>query len=297
MDPILAGDSTELITSADARSMALWADDKKKAFVDTFKSRAKVAAYILQLTAHTIMTKAMDRRFISYKHQKQINQVSVSDPYDRVFEQGYWQHRSTVGGRNPQELQKIAAERADDVLKKLPVLKDAVKIIDNDTFKLIEDHKALKEVFEANQEKLNDLSEPVVMSELDQNMTLGEFKKYIKKLQESKQALLTEVSKQGRELQEMDATIYKKLYNGLPGLSDAIVKVINEHYERITALDSTIRRVEERVQFGDSVEALQMLEYFEKDEVTVSDTIQAEFTAALEQLKLSVKTRRLKAKK
>jgi hypothetical protein len=102
----------------------------------------------------------------------------------------------------------------------------------------------------------------------------------------------------GEELQEMEIRISKALYAGIPGISDAIIKVINEHYERITALGNMCRRVSERVAFGDSAEALSLLSFFEKDEATVSDTIQAEFDAALVKLNLTkTAVRKLKAAK
>jgi hypothetical protein len=98
---------------------------------------------------------------------------------------------------------------------------------------------------------------------------------------------------------ELDNQINKALYLGLPGLSDAVIKVVADHLERAVAFDQTTRRVTEKVLFGDSEAAMELLKGFERDEVTVSDNIKAEFSAAMLKLGIAAgkKTRQLKAKK
>ena len=57
----------------------------------------------------------------------------------------------------------------------------------------------------------------------------------------------------------MDTGIRAFLYHGLPGLFDAVVKVVNDYMERATAFSALNRRVGEQVQFCDSEAALEML--------------------------------------
>lgn len=292
-DQLLDVNTSALITASDAKTMALWADDKKKDFIKTFKKRVEAATFILYQTAKELCDAAISRRFISRKHAHSIKYI---EPRSRNYA-CYSGSGQIIGDRSYDELIKIAKERAEDIIKKLPALKDAVKVIDAETFRLIEEHKDLKDALSAKNEKLMELSEPVVMAELDQNMTLKEFQAYVKKLHADKAKLQYDVYAEGRKLQELDITISKRLYAGLPGISDAIILVINEHYERITGLETTCRRVEERINFGDSPEALLLLEHFEKDELAISDKIQAEFDAALAKLNLSKKTKKLAAKK
>jgi hypothetical protein len=292
-DQLLDSNTTALITASDAKTMALWADDKKRDFIGTFEKRVEVATFIVYQTAAELTNAALERRFISRKH---LNSIKTTSPTNKSH-RGYYYQGDLIGGRSYDELFKIAKERAADIIKKLPALKDAVKIIDAETFKLIEEHKELKDKLTAKNEKLMELSEPVVMADLDQSMTLKEFQAYVKKLHADKAKLQSEIYADGRELQERDITISKRLYAGLPGISEAIISVINEHYERITGLEATCRRVAERVSFGDSPEALSLLEHFEKDELTISDKIQAEFDTALAKLNLSKKTKKLTAKK
>ena len=295
-DQLLNGDSTALITASDCRSIAMWDEGKKKEFIRTFEERVEVASYILNQTAHCITQKATSRQFLSYKHQSRIKPVNALKLTAQQVHNGpYYNY---LGGRPQQELDKIAEERAEDIIKKLPALKDAVKIIDQKTFDLIEEHKALKETCEKKNERLQELSVEIRLSDMEQDMTIGEFRNFVKETHKKKEILKTELYVMGQNLQSMETTIAKNLYAGIPGISDAIIAVINEHYERIIALENMSRRVSERVAFGDSDEALSLLEFFEKDEAVVSDNIQAEFDTALEKLHLSKQAvKQLKAAK
>jgi uncharacterized protein YoxC len=289
-DVLLNSPSEALITISDTRSIVNWDDNKKKEFILTFKQRTDVALFILEATAEQIRSKAESRRFISYKHRNMIQEVCP-----HYFTSG-GHYYNDVSGRSAQELRRIAEERADEIIKKLPSINTAVKIIDAATFALIEKHTALQEELQKKKDKLYELADEINLNDLNQDMTIGTFRRMVKKLESDREKLIAEVTSEGKELQELDITISKKLYAGIPGISEAIVKVINEHYERITALQAMTRRVEEHINFGDSKEALDMLSHFEKDEVTVSDTIKAEFDAALDKLKLS-KVKKLSAKK
>jgi hypothetical protein len=291
-DVLLDSSSSDLIVAADTRPISTWDEGKKREFIDTFKKRTDVALYLLKNTANYITEKATNRRFISQKHYKDIK--TVYPVYFDMKNTGW--NPPSISGRSTTELEQIAENRADDVIKKLPALKTAVKIIDTETYALIEKHAAAKNALQVKKDKLDELAEEINLGELDQTMTVGALRAMLKKIEKTRDTLLHEISAEGRELQEMDILISKKLYAGIPGISEAIVKVINEHYERITALQAMTRRVEERIQFGDSKEALDMLAHFESDESTVSDNIRAEFDAALEKLKV-FKVKRLASKK
>jgi len=75
----------------------------------------------------------------------------------------------------------------------------------------------------------------------------------------------------------------------LPGLSEAVVKLITQYTDKATAFSALNRRVAEQVQFGDSEAALSMLKSFEKDEATVSSEVREQFDQALEALKAAAK--------
>jgi hypothetical protein len=101
--------------------------------------------------------------------------------------------------------------------------------------------------------------------------------------------LIAKLDEIGKEGQSLDSRINKFLYNGLPGLSDAVIRVVIEYIERYTGFSALNRRVAEQVKFGDSEAAMEMLRTFEKDEVKVSSDIQGQFDAALDALKVAAK--------
>jgi hypothetical protein len=286
-DNILENGQTAIISASEARSMSTWTDEKKDEFVKTFKLRTEAALYILATTAGYLHERGVRRRFLSGKHEKLINEVVPNALHHD--DDSYYKERTLYGGRTHDEITEIASKRADEILANLPPLKQALNVIDTATAKMIDEHEALQKKLQVLKDTLDDLSGAVDMSDMDQKMTIGEFRKHINDIKTKKKKLLAELSEGGAELQKLDVTISKNLYSGIPGLSDALIKVINEHYERITALRAVTRRVEEKVKFGDSPEAVTLLEHFEKDEVEISTAIKAEFDAALQKLNLSKK--------
>lgn len=274
-DSILENNDAQLILASETKSMALWSETKRDEFVDTFTKRANAAAMILILTADTIWERAANRKFVGGKHYSKVKRVCLE--YGQKYD------------RNYNELKEIAEQRAAEILKNLPPLKQAVQVIDPDTAKLIDERDTLQADMQVKKDKLDDLSEIVSLDELDQKMTIGDFRKLVKSRQREKSDLLHELTQDGYRLQGLEETITKRLYSGIPGLSDSIVTVINEHYERVTALLALNRRVAERVKFGDSAEALTLLEHFEHDEVKVSEKVGAEFAKALDILNVSKK--------
>jgi hypothetical protein len=302
IDPLIDTNPSHVLAKIEGAEIAGWSDARRNEFCEVFGNRVKVARYLLVKTAHIIMESAKRRRFISDKHDRDIfkgfkvDRFYGSDPfrsfyvYDTLM--GLNQstiNSDTVGGRSIDTLGPIADQRAKEILKSLPPLARAVEIIDVETARKIDRRDKLLKDGEKVKEGLDEVCGTIVMEDLDQGMTLGAFRKMVKDRDDKRRAIITklnEISKEGRELEE---SIARKLYAGLPGLSEAVVDVIRTHLEQSLALDATSRRVEEQVKFGDSEAAVEMLRHFEKDEVQVSEKVKHQFTAALEALKLSVK--------
>jgi hypothetical protein len=141
-------------------------------------------------------------------------------------------------------------------------------------------------------DELAEVGDKVSMSDCDQDMTIGAFRKMIKDRDAKKRSLVAQLDEIGKEGCALEAAIGKALYAGLPGLTEAVIKVVNNHNDRATALCQVMRRVEEKVMFGDSAQALEILSTFEKDEVSVSEEVRAEFGLAMEKLSLSKKRTR-----
>jgi hypothetical protein len=301
MDTENLKDQLALVSKAETEGMATWSEDKRKDFSALFEQRANVTRYLLLKTAERILETAMNRRFISSKHLQRDFDVSQTNSlfnYRSLADKGcnpY--HAFTVGGRSTDELDALATSRAEAVLEELPPLKDAVKIIDPLTAKKIDQRDVLIKKVKLLKEKLEELAGPIVMGEVDQAMTVGAFRQMVKDRTKKRNSLVETMNEVGEEGTSLDQAINKALYEGLPGLSDAVIAVAKQHSERATALSATTRRVTERVIYGDSKTALELLKGFERDEIEVSAEVKAEFAGALEKLKLIGAKKKAKARK
>lgn len=262
-------------------AMALWSENKKELFVQTFTERGDAARYILEQTAQEVLRFAQNRKFISQKHIDLFNERTHNRDRTAIpYKDG------RIGGRGVDELRSLSTERAKAILSSLPSLKKAVEIIDPDVGKMIDKREDLLAKGDVLRQKLEDLPVEIRMSDMDENMTLGEFRKLVKDTAKKRKELLDQLNELGKEGLEIEDKINTRLYAGLPGLSDAVIRVAQEHMDRSKALDQMTRRVGEQVRFGDSKAALDLLKGFEKDEVAVSAEIKAEFSAAMAELKL-----------
>lgn len=274
--------------------MATWSDEKRREFVDLFTSRVRVSQYILARTASIVIAKAADRHFISSKHSNALeigqygSSTDISRYYDVVSDSpGYCRNSSLVGGRATSELESIADERAETILSNLPSLKAAVQILSPDIAKAIEKRDQILMQGKDLVDQVHGLSDELDLDDFDQKTTIAEFRKSLKERRTKKRKLMLEIDELGKEGEELNTKINKFLYAGLPGLSDAVVSVVKEYVEQITAFSTMSRRVGEQVQYGDSTAAVTLLSTFEKDEVSVSEDIAVKFGAAMEALKLA----------
>jgi hypothetical protein len=231
-----------------------------------------------------VLCGAQQRKFISPKHIATIK----GNPHTCY----------NLDGRSHSELGEIAQKRADAILRELPPLKEAVQIIQPEVARKLDRLAVLKEEANTLFTRLTELAEPIDMADAEyQKWTVAGFRDFVqRRLDERKETgrKLDDLAEKGTALED---EINKALYAGIPGLSEAVIKTINDLLEREKALDEVTRRIEERVMFGDSKAALEMLQRFEKDEVTVSDDVRAEFRKALEALKVQRKQLRSKGKK
>lgn len=259
-----------------ATSMVAWSDDKRKQFCGLFEDRSSAAYEILFLTACAIYDSAKNRHFIP----------AAPSFHEKLFGNFRNHYRSSVGGRSHEELRQIARDRAKTILDTLPASRDAVEVIDSETAGKMRKKEKLDEKLAELQAELEDLPCEIKMSEMDQSMTLGQFREYVELEVEKRKKVMATVQRVGGQARALEVEISKKLYHGLPGLKEAVAKVITAHLERATFLNATTRRVVEKVTFGDSEEAMTLLSGFEQDELKVSDSVKAEFAGALEALNL-----------
>lgn len=284
------------LSQVDDATIAQWSDEKKKEFVTTFQARTRAARYILEKTAQIVIQEALTHHYISEKHVSNVWKLQNvnADLFDASTSSQIHFGHTSVGGRNTEQLDEIARERAEAILKELPPLQQAVQIISPETAEMIVRRDEIVKEGNKLTDRLEEISEPISMADIDQKMTVGEFRQMVKNIKKERMQLISQLNELGEEGSELENKINKNLFKGLPGLSDAILNVATSHAEKSLALDEMGRRVGEKVQFGDSAAALELLHHFEEDEVKVNDSIKAEFKSAMEKLQLSSKsTRRL----
>lgn len=280
--------------------LATWSDEKKNAFVATFQQRIKVARAILEVTACHILEKARERSFLSEWHtrkDKRLQDVARSDR-KRYYDLRHGAYApSTIGGRGFQEIHDIGVARGDAIIQELPGLSAAVQIIDPETAEKIKKVKALSAQGNKLLEQIEALSEPIRMSQLDQNMTVGAFREMVKVQDKKRAGLRDKATDVANEAQALQKDVDFKLFKGLPGLSDAVIDTVISLVDQSTALGTLDRRVEEQVKFGDSAEAMRLLEHFEEDEKEVSKSVAARFAEAMQTLRAKGKSMGLKVRK
>lgn len=279
---------TALATSLNQDAIATWSDEKRKDFVRVFEDRVRATRYILLATANIVLNRATEKQFITQYHIQALR-ASTRIP-DQEYDKGHHVYR--VGGRPSSELDEIAKAKADEIISKLPGLSAAVRIISPAIAADIEKKNNLRKKGTKLFEETEILAQPVNMAELDQTMSLGDFREFVRKRDRDRRRKCDELDEIGKEIKELETRINAFLYKGLPGLSDAVIDVVKSYVEQVTAFDTLNRRVAEKVLFGDSEAALDLLRGFEKDEVEVSEGIKAKFDAALEVLKVSSQTRK-----
>lgn len=291
-------DEGEILSTLKGESVSItsWSDTKKSDFVDLFNRRSKVAQYILLTAAHTIVNKAREKYYIGQKLAVELLESMTPDStlYDRRADR-HWNDPVTVGGRSITELGEIAQERAELVINELPPVRKALDIIDPATSKMMARKLEILEAMKVLRNKVEAIACVIDLTDPDvQNLTVKEIRARVKEQERKKEALIHELTDLGKEGVELNNSINKRLFNGIPELSTAIKDVVVQYIDRAKALQATTRRVEERIKFGDSEEALELFRAFERDEASISDTVKTEFLNALERLNLKTKKKALK---
>lgn len=278
-----------LVNTAETQGMEKWSEDKRREFSTLFNDRSEAARFIFMKTAQIMWDRALERRFVSEFHTSKLDVNFDYASFRRETNDGNYRRfeiPAFIGGRSVSDLDKIAEERAENILAELPPLKTAVRVISKETAVKIDRRDQLVAKLRELKAKLEEMAGSISLADVDQKMTIGDFRRSVKDREKKRRSLVQRMNEMGLEGNELDRQINTALYKGLPGLSDAVVKVVKDHIERASAIDTTARRVTEKVLFGDSSAALELLKGFERDEVTVSDNIRSEFAAAM--LKLGV---------
>ena len=267
--------STTGHTTQDA--MASWDTARRQMFNQTLAQRAASNRAVLLGSAHKVLEAARSRRFIS--------QGQYAKAFETLPRFDLWRaHEGT--GRTREDLASVIEERAKDIINQMPSLKEALRVMAPQLLKPL----AEKEKLNAAAQRLYDAyaakSRPLKMSELDQSMTLAQFRALVVKTEKERDALLKRLNDVSEKLHAIEKTVAEALVKGVPQLSDEIVAAAQQQAKRAEELLVMSRRVGEQVMFGDSKAAQDILKEYEADEKKVSEDFKATFAAALEKLKL-----------
>lgn len=282
-----------LVLQAQDSAIENWSDARRKEFTNVFKQRATAAKYIYFKTADLIIQRAQSKKIISTKHSAKFNETHhwnirhLFDHDSSCNRQSYCScGNGTVGGRVLQELDTLATQRAENILQELPSVRKALSIIQPAIGLKMDRRDVLMKEGQDLTDELDELSKPIRLRDLDPNTKIGEVLEQAEILEGKRDVIAQKLVKIGREGSRLEDEINTALFEGIPELSEAVLKVAHDHHERGIFFDQATRRVEEKVMFGDSKAAMDILQRFEKDEVDVSSTIKAEFSGALERLQL-----------
>jgi hypothetical protein len=292
---LLHGDSTLL------DGMAAWDTPRRLAFVQTLQDRGNVHAALAMMEVEILLDIAEGRHFISQKHREEISSKTAKshfriDNWESLLGYGTYQYGNrndnTYCGRSRDELKQIAEESAKAIAKNLPKLADAVRVIDVATADKIDEARALRTELDGHEATLKDLTAPLVLTEYAKQhpkATVTDFVQLVEGRANAAKTLVETMNKLGQKGRELQQLIDKALYEGLPGLSEAVVELAVEKIKSVSAMPQMMRRVSETVQFGDSAQATTMLSTFEKDELKLDGSIKEKFKEAMDKLRNAAK--------
>ncbi len=291
------------LLARDSTTMASWSDEKKKDYVTLFKKRANASRYILRNTARIIASTTKEKQFLGVPRYNALVEECNNFQGDEVIESRPHHDRNnheqwaTAFDRTRSDLDGMAQDRASALIKQLPSMNAAMQILDMETFEKMQRRDTLREQGQNLVDEFQELSVDIKLSELDQNMTIGQLLASQKELEAKRAAILKQLDEISTEGQRLEREINKALFKGMPGIGDEIAAVVKELYQQSRDLGVTTRDIENTVLYGDCREALHILESFKTDERKVTSAVGQRFQASLEALKLRVAKTPKKAKK
>jgi hypothetical protein len=293
-----------LMVGDSAAAMALWTDDKKKDYVELFKQRANASMYILRHTARKLASSAKEKQFLGIpRYNKLVEDCCNFAGEDAIRgERHNYGHSETSDlwrktyDRSQADMDAIVKDRVVSLIKNLPSLNAAMLILDPETHAKMLRRDEIREKGQELTDKFAEISVDVRLSDMDQNMSIGAFRLYMKDLEGKRKAMLEQLEEIGKEGQDLERHINKALFKGLPGIGEEIESVVKELYQQSKDMGSTSRSVENTVLYGDCEAALAILESFKGDEKKVSTAIGLRFQNGLELLKLKLAGKKSKKK-
>lgn len=285
-------DASSLVLQLSAAQTGIthWSEDKRKDFVEVFKDRARCSVYILLTATEKIIDAARERYFISGRVSNDLHAKLCNDSLR--YHNNYHYNKLS---RSENELRAVAVEQAATFISQLPSKMATWEVLAPDVADKMRQSDALEKKLTKLGEELEDLPTEIRMADVDQTMTVGDFRKHVNAVKDQRNSLIKKMNHVTHEGNELRRQVDKALYDGNPELTKAVRALVHENVEKAKGLLEMTRRVEEKILFGDSTHALELLKTFEKDEVKIDEKVKASFTAVLDKLGLgNTKKRKLR---
>jgi hypothetical protein len=237
----------DMLARATPESIAAWSDDKKKQFCELFAQRVKASRYILRGIAHRVVNKTRTSFMLGQRKASELEgQFSSRHDFFDVQDngRGYHHRLNTIGGRDYSELCEVIEERTKEIVRNLPPVVQAIEVIDKVTAERMRQRDDLVKECEELRDQLTEVCEPVSMksiAETHPKTTLLEFLSMLDTKEQNRQRLVATITSKMTEGVRLESEISKAMYKGLPGLSEAIVEVVNGMLEQDKALDMRSR--------------------------------------------------------
>lgn len=274
-----------LVKLVENDSIVNWPDDKKNDFITLLKKRGSVSGYLLTSIAKRIYQEAISRKFI--KENKKEFHCSKYFDSDKTW----CRLNNTVGGRNLQDLEEIIKEKSDNILAELPTMKFAIQILKPNlvgSYDQIEKlTKEINKIIKENNKIKEDISD---IENFDETKTMKEYKEYVKTQMELYNEGVLKANSKSLERITYKNKVDKALIKGFPEIAESIEEIVEKLLEQATTVNIFLRRIEEKVKFGDSALALDLLKNFEKDEKETSSELKDTLKSIKQKLKLYEKS-------
>jgi polyhydroxyalkanoate synthesis regulator phasin len=288
----------ELITRDEATQLSTditsWSEEKRAEFCTLFDRRSATGQVLIWMTTEYVLTSTYRRKILSAKHLMRFLHRWGGELYSRDAGDvtvGLLPHSRKLQfkdklDRPEDDLRRIAKERGMAILDSMPPLQKALEILDPGTLKLMKRKDAITPEGEKLIEELENVSESIRMSD-HPDMKVQEFMEHVRARNKRRLDIIQKLGKLGAEGTALEQKIGKALFAGVPGLSEAVLDIAEKLIQQAVAMGEMNRRIEERVKFGDSQQAMELLHRFEEDEMSVDNDIAERLRSALDKLKVA----------
>ena len=276
------------VTNTSIEEMINWDFPKKVEFCDTVTKKALFARVVMNEAAGIILESARSKHFVpnSYLFVGKVENRKVDvhahhalsrDDMDRAY--------------------RVAKEKANSILKTIPSSAKVVRVLSKDIGRKMDRVEAINSKLAKLDEQLTELPSEISLSEVPQSWTIQKFRDHVKAEIKKRESLVRRINKLGVEGTELSREISKFLYDGVPGIKEAVVEVVTRYYKKSAELGDMVGKVTDLVKFGDSDEAMAIIAKFSPEVDRVELEAKKDFTKAIEILGVSKAQVRARGKK